>query len=73
LPLTEDDLTWVDVVATAHVYDWKIGEVRSVNVQDSETRLLIDAGLLLIVHEAMRALMPPPARTPPSGAGCGCG
>jgi hypothetical protein len=54
------------------VWDWKVNERRLANVQDSETRQLIEAGLLVIVDEETRKPLPPPAPASSKG-GCGCG
>lgn len=68
------DLQWIEAQSTAQIYDWKVNEIRQVNVQDSETMALIQVGLLRVVDETTRALFPPPAMNQNgSGKGCGCG
>ncbi len=68
-----DELEWVEAQATAHIFDWQLNEVRLVNLQDPETRGLVSAGLLVIVDEDTRKLLPPPRTVAPGTSGCGCG
>lgn len=67
-----DGVTWVDVRVLVHLYNWAIDSIQTLNMQDKESRQLVDAGLVEILDEETRAKLPPrPAAL--SGGGCGCG
>lgn len=70
-PQSIEEVQWTELQATAHVLDWELNERRQGNLQDPETRALVNAGLLVIVDEETRNLLPPP--TTVNKRGCGCG
>lgn len=53
---------WVDVRSTVHVWDWVPNEERPANLKDPETRALVDAGMLIVLDDEIRAQLPPPRR-----------
>lgn len=67
-----DEPEWIEVQVTAHIYDWQPNERRQVNIKDTETQGLVNAGLLVIVDEETRKSLPAP-KTTTSPGGCGCG
>lgn len=67
-----EGVTWVDVRVLVHLYDWAIDSIQSLNMQDKESRSLVDAGLVEILDEETAAKLPPrPAAISTNGCGCG--
>lgn len=65
-------IEWVEAQATANIWDWQLNERRPVNVKDPEVLQLIAHGLLVVVDEETRGLLPTPVVIKTSGS-CGCG
>lgn len=66
---------WIEARATAHIFDWEVGDVRPVDVDDNEIEALLRTGLLVAVSDENRVRFPPPApvESSTSSSGCGCG
>lgn len=71
---TLDEVEWIDVQSTVHVFDWVPGEQRPANLKDPEIRALIDVGHLVVLDDETRTLLPPPRKVDGvNTTGCGCG
>jgi hypothetical protein len=57
-----EDIEWVEAQSTVHIFGMVPNEIRMVNLKDPETRALIDAGMLVVLDDETRALLPPPRR-----------